>query len=218
MSIFTRDKVAFSADKNTYWEYDAGAAVARLVVDGTTVQTLSASTAISETEFGYLDGVSTTPTASKLALHNGSAQLPVRRVVNVHTAATATLAAVDSGSLNVFDRAAGIVITLPTNAAGLWFDFFVKTSVTAAAYKVITAAGTQFILGQLVSVDTDSTNALAYDQVGDGSTHVAISMNGTTTGGLIYTRYRLVCISATQWLVDGMNFGSGVVATPFATS
>lgn len=218
MSIFTKDRVWLSADRTSYIDYDPGTGTLSFVVNGTTVWSQTSATALSEAELGYLDGASTTPTASKLALHNASAQLPVRRVVNVHTSATATLTAVDSGSLNVFDRAAGIVITLPTNAAGLWFDFFVKTSVTAAAYKVITAAGTQFILGQLVSVDTDSTNALAYNQVGDGSTHVAISMNGTTTGGLIYTRYRLVCISATQWLVDGMNFGSGVVATPFATS
>jgi hypothetical protein len=34
MSIFTRDKVWFSADRGTYWEYDPGSGNARLVVDG----------------------------------------------------------------------------------------------------------------------------------------------------------------------------------------
>src|SRR5258708_2613530 len=45
------------------------------------------------------------------------------RVVISGQGATKTLTAGDSGSLCLFDRAAGIVYTLPTGAAGLWFEF-----------------------------------------------------------------------------------------------
>jgi hypothetical protein len=133
--------------------------------------------------------------------------------------ATKTLKPEDSGATIVLDRAAGTVITLPKAQEGLNFEFTVLTSVTSNAYKFSTLRqGTEFFIGQLISVDTDTTNALAYDQVGNGTTHDNISMNGTTTGGLIYTNFRARAISSTQWLVEGTNFGSGAVATPFATS
>lgn len=177
-------------------------------------------TALSSAELGLLDTASAGAiVASKVAVANSSGQLPTKRVVYNHTTgATRTLTSADSGGLVYLNKADGVVVTLPAAAAGLWFDFAVGTSVTSNAYKVITSAGTEFIKGQLVSVDTDSTNALAYDQVGNGTTHVAVNMNGTTTGGLIYTRFKLVCISTTLWHIEGMNFGSGTVATPFATS
>lgn len=139
--------------------------------------------------------------------------------INHTTGSTRTLTADQSGATIFLNKADGVVITLPAPVVGLSFTFVALTSVTSNSYKVITNAGTVFIKGLLVSVDTDSTNALAYDQVGNGSTHVAITMNGTTTGGLIYTNFQLVCMSSTVWgVVRGTNFGSGSVATPFATS
>lgn len=88
-----------------------------------------------------------------------------RRVYNATSDATKTLIAEDSGALVCLNRAAGVVVTLPTASTGLWFDFLVLTCVTSNAYKVITGAATEFIKG-----------------------------------------------------VSGTNFGSGSVATPFATS
>lgn len=131
--------------------------------------------------------------------------------------ATRTLNANESGSLCLFDRAAGIVFTLPTAKAGTYFDFAVSTSVTSNAAKVITAAGTELLIGGYTNVDTDTSNAVAaFD--GNGSTHVAVSMNGTTTGGLQGTKLRFTCLSDTRWIVEGIVRGSGTVATAFATS
>ena len=131
--------------------------------------------------------------------------------------ATATLSQGDSGSVALFNRAAGIVYTLPAPKVGTYFDFFTTVSVTSNAYKVITDAGTTFLIGGLGNVDTDSSNAVAA-WTGNGSTHVSISMNGTTTGGLLGTNFRLLCVSATQWIVTGTIQGSGTVAPPFSTS
>lgn len=131
--------------------------------------------------------------------------------------ATVTLTAAQSGSLVLFDRAAGIIFTLPAPTVGLSFDFLVATSVTSSNHKIITNAGTVFLTGSLINIDTDSSNAVAA-WTGDGSTHVAITMNGTTTGGLQGTTIRLVCVSSTLWLVQGIDEGNGTVATPFATS
>lgn len=131
--------------------------------------------------------------------------------------ATKTLSQDDTGSTVLFDRAAGIVVTLPLAKAGTFYDFAVSTSVTSNAYKVITGAGTELLVGGYTSVDTDTSNAVAVFTA-NGSTHVAVSMNGTTTGGLVGTKLRFTCLSATKWLVEGVNNGSGVVATAFATS
>lgn len=131
--------------------------------------------------------------------------------------ATRTLSVDETGSTVVLDRAAGIVLTLPLAVPGLVYDFVVTTSVTSNAYKVITGAGTELLVGALASVDTDTSDAMAGFS-GNGSTHVAVSMNGTTTGGLIGTKFRFTCLSATRWVVEGTNRGSGTVTTPFATS
>lgn len=144
-------------------------------------------------------------------------QVRARKAVISGQGATRTLNANESGSVCLFDRAAGIVYTLPTAKPGTHFDFIVTTSVTSNAAKVITAAGTELLIGGYMNVDTDTSNAVAaFD--GNGSTHVAVSMNGTTTGGLQGTRLRFTCLSSTRWMVEGIVRGSGTVATAFATS
>lgn len=132
--------------------------------------------------------------------------------------ATRTLNANESGSVCLFDRAAGIVYTLPTAPApGTNFTFFVSTTITSNAAKVITGAGTELLIGSLVNVDTDTSNAVAA-WTGNGSSHVAVSMNGTTTGGIQGTTLKFTALSSTRWMVEGTVQGSGTVATPFATS
>jgi hypothetical protein len=139
-----------------------------------------------------------------------------RKIIN-GLGATRTLSVDESGSTIVFDRAAGIVVTLPLAVPGLQYDFMVTTSVTSNSYKVITGAATEFLIGGYMSVDTDTANAVAVF-TGNGSTHIAVTSNGTTTGGLIGTKLRFTCLSATRWEVEGMMMGSGTVATAFATS
>lgn len=131
--------------------------------------------------------------------------------------AIVTLTAAQSGSLCLFDRAAGIVFTLPAPSVGVYFDFSVSTSVTSNAHKVITSGATIFLIGSLINIDTDTANAVAA-WTADGSTIVSASMNGTTTGGLIGTLMRVQCVTSTLWMVSGIDQGSGTVATPFATS
>ena len=58
---------------------------------------------------------------------------------------------------------------------------------------------------------------------GNGTTHVSVSMNGTTTGGLLGTDLTFECIAASaspsgMWQVLGTNLTSSTTGTPFATS
>lgn len=134
--------------------------------------------------------------------------------------ATRTINANESGSTFLFDRAAGIVYTLPTATPGAFFDFVVTTTVTTNAHKVITAAGTELLIGGYTSVDTDTSNAVAFHS-GNGSTHVAVNMTPAGTnalGGMVGTRLRFTCLSSTRWEVEGVNMAAGTPATAFATS
>lgn len=132
--------------------------------------------------------------------------------------ATRTLNETESNSLCLFDRAAGIVYTLPTAPKiGTFFDFVVSTTITSNAAKVITGAGTELLIGGYTNVDTDTANAVAAFTA-NGTTHVSVSMNGTTTGGILGTKLRFTCLSSTKWMVEGIVQGNGTVATAFATS
>ena len=131
--------------------------------------------------------------------------------------ATRTLNANESGSTVLLDRAAGIVVTLPVAKVGVYYDFVATASVTSNAYKIITGAGTELLIGGYTSVDTDTGNAVAFFSP-NGSTHIAVSSNGTTTGGLLGTKLRFTCLSSTKWLVEGSVQGSGTVATAFSAS
>jgi hypothetical protein len=135
--------------------------------------------------------------------------------------ATVTLTAAQSGSTALFDRAAGIVYTLPAPEVGLLYKFFVSTTITSNAAKIITNAAAVYLLGNVLTNTVSATPAAADGPktfAGNGSTHIAISMSGTTTGGIIGTWIECECISSTLWAVRGVVCASGTIATPFATS
>lgn len=147
----------------------------------------------------------------------GSYAIGLRRPVIQSVGAARTLLAKESGSLVLFDVATIQTITLPTPSEGLWFDFATTVAASSANHKVITAAATQFLLGGIGSFsyavaeggDTFSAN---------GTNIVAITMDGATKGGLIGDMFRLIAISATQWVISGFIIGAGTVADPFTTT
>ena len=167
--------------------------------------------------FDYSSSTGTFKTGTGAVTINGPLTLASGLTANVisGSGATATLTASESGSVVLFDSAAGIVFTLPTPAVGLYFDFIVKTTISSNAAKVITAAtGTQFLTGHILT----SNSGTVAGWLGDGSTDVSVSMNGTTTGGIEGAHIRFVAISTTLWAVEGVTSASGTTATPFATS
>lgn len=148
----------------------------------------------------------------------GCAATGLHRQVIQGVGATRTLLPEESGSLCLFDRAAGVIYTLPTPAEGMWFEFEATVSVTTNAYKVVTAAvATQFLVGGVGILSLTVAEAGDFF-VADGTTIAAISEDGATKGGLIGGSYRLIAISATQWAIRGITVGAGTLATPFATT
>ena len=131
--------------------------------------------------------------------------------------ATKTLVAEESGSLCLLDAASGVIYTLPSPVVGMRFEFLVSVSVTTNLHKVITSDGTTFLLGGIIMGDITVAQSGDYFEA-DGTTHVAISADGATAGGLLGERYQITCISETQWVIEGVCHGVGVLTTPFATS
>lgn len=153
-------------------------------------------------------------------LGNGSPQGSIirgqSRPVIQGNGATRTLLQRESGALVLFDRAAGIVYTLPAPIEGTYFDFAVTVSVTSNAAKVITDAAATFIVGAVNMVTIATVAGAGFSA--NGTTIRALSANGSTTGGLVGETYRVTAMSATQWVISGVTVGSGTILTPFATS
>lgn len=150
----------------------------------------------------------------QLSKDNPSFRLPVISGLG----ATRTLNVNESGSVILLDKADGIVITLPSAAPGTYFEFIVSVTLTSNAYKIITAAGTELLVGSIINCDTDSSDAIAVWKALVGSSYLSVNFDGSTKGGIKGDRVRLTCLNSTSWQVSGVTNGTGSVATPFATS
>ncbi len=131
-----------------------------------------------------------------------------------------TLGTNQSGALCILSDLTGTLYTLPASTVGLTYDFFVSVSNTSGAHKIITPAAV-FLVGAIDYGIVDTTpgaNPGPKFTGADGTTIRSISMNGTTTGGVVGTTLRVTCISATQWKISGYVIASGTISTPFATS
>lgn len=149
---------------------------------------------------------------SRMSQHTGFA-----RNIIADAVATRTLLAKESGALCLFDRAAGVVYTLPTPVIGMQFEFLVTVSVTTNAHKIVTAVtASQFLLGEVFMYSTATASGAGF--AANGTNIAALSAAGTTTGGLIGERYIVTAISTTQWAIWGLQVGSGTLATAFAAS
>lgn len=145
-----------------------------------------------------------------LSIHRAAA----RQIISL--AAARTLTVKESGALVLLDAAAGFTVTLPPPTVGAFFEFMTTVTVTSGTSKVITDAATTFLLGEVLTYTTATASPAGF--AFNGSTHVAIGMNGTTTGGIIGTRFKVEALSSTVWAITGVVVGSGTIATPAATS
>ena len=101
------------------------------------------------------------------------------------------------------------------NNLGVVYTIWVPTTISTSTLKIATD-GTDKYVGDLLGVDTDSSNALAMYTA--ASTNDNINLNGGTTGGVAGTWIEIVAIAANKYMVRGVVNGSGTVATPFADS
>jgi hypothetical protein len=130
--------------------------------------------------------------------------------------------------------AAALTLTLPTinvstnpttsgpgqdpntlNNEGVVYTIWVPTTISTSSLKIGTN-GTDKFIGSVISVDTDTSDAVVGFTA--GASDDFINFNGTTTGGVAGTWIQIVAVAALKYMVTGNVLGSGTVATPFATS
>jgi hypothetical protein len=127
---------------------------------------------------------------------------------------TTTLLPQYAGSTFYFDAATGNNYVLPAPVVGMTFDFIQTVTVTSNSSEVQTNASTVFLQGSIQISGVATTFSYACN----GTSHIAIKQNGSTTGGVLGGRLHFVAVSATKWQVDGLTNGSGTGATPCSTT
>lgn len=109
---------------------------------------------------------------------------------------------------------AGLTVTLPASAGtGDEYEIFVVTTVTSNGYIIKVANATDIMAGG-VSVSTDAGGVTILT----GTTDDTITMNGSTTGGLIGSSVKLKDVSTGFWRVTGFLVSTGSEATPFSAT
>ena len=132
-----------------------------------------------------------------------------------------TLAAALTLTLPAINTSANSVTSGPgqdpstANNEGVVYTIWVPTTIATSSLKIGTN-GTDKYVGTLISVDTDTSDAVV------GFTAAAandfINLNGSTTGGVAGSWVQIVAIAANKYMVTGTVLGTGTVATPFANS
>ena len=132
------------------------------------------------------------------------------------TASASLARTVHAGNLLNLSAAAGLTITLPASAGTCdVYRFFVLTTVTSNNDIIKVANSTDVIQG---TVDIAAAGGVAGVTAGTTTTSDTITMNGTTTGGIIGSYIELTDASLGFWQLSGGLIASGTVATPFSAT
>lgn len=122
------------------------------------------------------------------------------------------------GKTIVLDRAAGVTVTLPAaKGSGGRYRFFVKTTVTSNSDKIQVANASDVMAGNIIANSTGDTPDLAQPWPTAASSDT-ITLNGTTTGGLLGDWIEVQDVAANLWSVIGVTSCSGTEATPFSAA
>lgn len=147
----------------------------------------------------------------------GGQDFATRRVESL--AANRTLTEKDGGVLFLCNKAASLTIALPALEGvdiGTTFEFVVQTAVSGGSLTITAQTGDLLSAASRVhNVDTDSSNALTLYSP-DGSDDLIVTLNGSTTGGVLGDRLVFTATTANQWLVHGTVYATGTVATLFS--
>ncbi len=134
-------------------------------------------------------------------------------IVTRYKAATYSVESTQSGAVFTLNRAAGIVVTLPTAAAGLHYTFIVGTTFTGAG-QINTDNASDLYSGFAQVFDpatAGDTNTFIPDASDDDTIDLGSAAQGWLVGGII----RLKATTAAVWHCEAFLHGDGTLATPF---
>lgn len=174
---------------------------------------------------GSIDGLTnvSTPTLSattinELVAGSGVTVTSVRKPIISAGAATLAPTIQQSGSIIALAKADGTTVTLPACSVaniGVTYKFQIAVSSTGGVFYVINTTGSDVFLGGIYG-SIAAPGAINDAFFGVSTANKRITLNATTTGGLIGGWVEVTCVSGTQWMVTGVTLGTGTIATPFS--
>lgn len=138
----------------------------------------------------------------------------------VVTAATLAVAGLSpEGKVYNLNAVAGCAATLPAaTGTGNKVTFIVGATITSNTSTIKAASAADEFLGVVMQVDADTGDALVAYPALDADGFDTITLNGSTTGGILGDKFTLIDIAAGQWQLDGYESGTGTVATPLSAT
>ncbi len=133
------------------------------------------------------------------------------------TAATLTLDRhIHRDTVVSLNRAAGVTVTLPA-ASGSGDRYYVHVGTTVTLNNhIIQVANSSDTMAGVITTATTTTGAGTHEAA--GGTDDTITMNGSTTGGIVGSYFELIDVATNLWMVVGHMVGSGVLATPLSAA
>jgi hypothetical protein len=96
------------------------------------------------------------------------------------------------------------------NNIGASFFFYIETAATDL--DILTDGTDKFVGAAIVAIDDGTNKAFV-----PGASNDVMTLNGTTTGGVVGSVIQVTAIDAATYLVhDSLIIGSGTIVTPFA--
>lgn len=143
--------------------------------------------------------------------------------VNAAAATLAVTAAAHAGRVITLNRALGVAVTLPAaTGTGSVYRFMVNTSASGGSYTIAVANATDYFRGlNFVFSDNAAQAAIAWGTTNTGTAATesdTITLNGTTTGGLIGDYIEIIDVATATFLVRVFTKATGVEATPFSAA
>ena len=139
------------------------------------------------------------------------------------TDSTLTPTTAQSGTIFTLNRAAGITVTLPAAAAGLFYEFHIGTTFTGT-FILQGASSADTFQGMVFQLDKDELGSVValnedIDTAGWNTPAAAdyrLTMDADTDGRFIGGHIRCVAITDAIWLLNGHVFGDGTVSHSFS--
>ena len=139
------------------------------------------------------------------------------------TDSTLTPTTAQSGTIFSLNRAAGITVTLPAAAAGLFYEFHIGTTFTGT-FILQGASSADTFQGMVFQLDKDELGSVValnedIDTAGwnvPAAADYRLTMDADTDGRFIGGHIRCVAITDAIWLLNGHVFGDGTVSHSFS--
>lgn len=155
-------------------------------------------------------------------LNNGILQGNVDGAVLSTTPISATGATLDctkdvhAGRTIVITAAAGCAVTLPNaTGTGSVYRFIIGSSITSNSTTIKVANATDVMTGRAFVVSDGAAAVLGYATAASSDT---ITLNGTTTGGIIGDHIEIIDAIAGTFAVRVFTAATGTEATPFSAT